>query len=113
MSTTTASDWPAEAGESGHANMAALCNSFPVLRGRPGTDPWNAERFALAMKGVSNAEKQAAAFVLGVWAGTCREKYWLKGEFKVAEFDVVYAFQIWDYQQQAAFLTWCQNPFFP
>ena len=97
----------------GTERMTRLCESFPVLRDAAGVHPWNPEVFARGTKGRSNAEKQAAAFVLGVWAGTTREPYWLKGPFKVVEFDAVYAFQIWDDQQREAFLSWCRDPFFP
>jgi hypothetical protein len=104
-----------EAVRSGRSNMETLCESFPTLRGKPGTKPWDQETFARWASGPapSNAIRQAAAFVLSVWAGRVDEPYWNEGEFRVGTFDVVLAFGLWDYQHNAAFIAWCQDPFWP
>jgi len=100
----------------GNLRMTQLCDSFPVLRNAPGTRPWDQMKFAKwASKGKTNAERQAAAFVLTVWNGHAPEDlgWWNQGPFNVGVFDVVHAFGCWDSGQKAAFLGWCQNPFWP
>ena len=94
-----------------HPQMENLCASFPCLRGRMGTLPWNQHDFAAGIPGMSSAEKQAATFVLSVWNGGNHHPWW-KRQSKVL-FDAVYAMQLWDEQNQAAFLAWCENPFYP
>lgn len=53
----------------GRHRMEALCESFPVLTGRPGTTPWDQHTFARWASGPAPtpASRQAAAFVLSVW----------------------------------------------
>ena len=95
--------------------MELLCDSFPSLRGRDGTAPWDQHQFAHAMSGgQSSAEKQAAAFVLSVWNGAAaRNTWWNAKPFRVGLFDCVVAMQLWDGAHQLAFLRWCQHPFCP
>lgn len=97
--------------------MTDLCNSFPCLRGKPGTSPWDQYDFALAMSGggPTPATRLAAAFVLSVWnGGTPRDRgWWNKRPYRVGVFDPVEAMARWDYQQREAFLAWCENPFYP
>lgn len=96
--------------------MERLCNSFPALRGVPGTAPWDQRRFAKwASGGISTAERLAAAFVLSVWNGGTPADggWWNQKPYHVGRFDVVNAFGRWDSEQQAAFLAWCADPFWP
>jgi hypothetical protein len=95
--------------------MSALAESFPTLRGRVGVRPWNQLAFARGMSGgQSYCEKQAAAFVLAVWnGGTYDEPWWCESPYRVGRFDAVDAMARWDSAHQAAFIAWCQNPFWP
>jgi hypothetical protein len=97
--------------------MSCLAESFPSLRKRDGVEPWDQQIFARAMSGgQSNAEKQAAAFVLSVWNGSSEPQgggWWNERPFRVGRFDAVHAMAIWDDAHQRAFLAWCENPFWP
>lgn len=96
--------------------MTELCNRFHSLRGAPGTDPWQQKKFARwASGGITAAERQAAAFVLTVWNGHHPDDggWWNEPPFRVGRFDVVVALAHWDYQHRAAFIFWCQHPFWP
>lgn len=101
----------------GRQRMTALCQSFPILRNADGVQPWDQERFARWAGGPgSTATRQAAAFVLSVWNGSCEPKeggWWNKKPFRVGRFDLVVAWQVWDCHQKDAFLQWCENPFYP
>lgn len=101
----------------GRERMEALCESFPVLRGRPGTSPWDQHAFAAWASGPAptGASRQAAAFVLSVWNwGTPADGGWWNQEpYSVGVFDPVEAMTRWDVHQQTAFIAWCENPFFP
>lgn len=57
-------------GISNREQMATLCDSFPSLRGAPGTSPWDQHRFARWVAGPapSSAMRQAGLFV--PWRGT-------------------------------------------
>ena len=69
----------------GRREMAALCQSFPSLRGKSGTTPWDAVIFARVFSGgQSEAEKQAAAFVLNVWNAS---DIWSKKPYAVGAFN--------------------------
>lgn len=94
----------------GAQRMELLCESFPILRGAPGTSPWDQEQFARwGSRGghLTPATRQAVAFVLAVWnGGSNGGKAWFHSRrqgFGVAVFDVVEAMSRWDDQQQAAF----------
>jgi hypothetical protein len=39
--------------------------------------------------------------------------WWNKRPYRVGRFDIVHAMGLWDYQQKAAFMAWCENPFWP
>lgn len=104
--------------------MTRLAESFPVLRGFHGVRPWNHIAFAKTAVGghMTSASRQAAAFVLSVWNGSCLEysgrkpslkTWWNDGEFRAGTFDAIYAFGVWDHQHQAAYIAWCQKPFWP
>jgi len=100
-----------------HELMSCLAESFPSLRNRDGVWPWVPEKFAAAMSGgQSTAEKQAAAFVLSVWNGSCEPKrggWWNQRPYRVGRFDAVLAMNVWDREHQAAFARWCCKPFWP
>lgn len=100
----------------GGERMTLLCESFPSLRGVPGTAPWDQIRFARWASGPapSAAMRLAAAFLLTVWNGCDSEdSWWNEGKFSVGHFDAVDAMRLWDYQHQAAFVSWCLKPFWP
>lgn len=107
----------------GPERMTLLCESFPVLRHADGVRPWDQHKFAAWATGSrasgwspSAATRLAAAFVLGVWNGLANPKegdWWNERPYRVGRFDVVEAFQRWDEDQQAAFIAWCEAPFFP
>lgn len=91
------------------AKMADLCASFHPLRGRPGTDPWDADLLIRALRrdDWTPASRDCALFVLGVWnAAIARDRPALR-------FDFVTAFGRWDAQNRAAFLAWAAAPFWP
>lgn len=100
-----------------HAQMTALCESFHVLKGKPGTSPWNQFKFAewASLGHNSSAVRQAAAFVLNVWNGpTYNEKpWWCSKTYRVGRFDVTLAFGLWDERNKEAFIQWCNDPFWP
>lgn len=115
MSATKEKARPANA----HPEMTQLCNLFPTLRGVPGTAPWDQHAFARWASGPapSNAMRQAAAFVISVWNGCTPDEggWWNNAEegYCAGRFDPVQAFALWDWEHQAAFMQWCNAPFWP
>lgn len=99
----------------GRERMTLLCESFPTLRGRPGTNPWYEHDFAKWASGPapSSAIRQAAAFVLAVWNGGNAGAWWNEKPWGVGVFDPVHAMALWDHQHQAAYIAWCNDPFWP
>jgi hypothetical protein len=103
----------------GHPQMEALVCSFPTLRGAAGASPWDQHRFAKwASRGghLTNANRQAAAFVLAVWNGgepETGEAWYREAPYNVVRFDVVSAMAVWDACHAAAFAAWVNKPFFP
>lgn len=101
----------------GNEQMSRLCESMPSLRNKPGTRPWNQQKFARWAGGPARTSGgiQAAAFVLAVWngagVGRC-EPLWYE-EFGVPAFDAIGAMGVWDAPHQLAFISWCQRPFWP
>lgn len=105
--------------------MSDLCSSFPTLRGRPGTEPWDQHTFARWASGPapSHGGRLAAAFVLSVWNGCSfhwdyqareyEDPWFNEDPFNVGRFDVVVALQTWDASHHEAFLAWCRDPFYP
>lgn len=91
-----------------HAEMEALCASFPCLHGKPGTMPWDQHAFAKFGRVASSGERYAVQFILSVWNNTNRDAWW-----KCGTFDAVEAMMCWDSNNQRAFIAWCQDPFFP
>jgi len=97
------------------ARFDRLVMSFPTLRGCPGTMPWNAGRFAAWASGCdTRAQRNAAQFVLSVWNGsTPDDAWWCEDPLEVGRFDPVDALAYWDQMHRAAFLRWCEDPFWP
>jgi hypothetical protein len=97
--------------------MAEFVATFPSLARAAGVgltfDPPTFAKWATS--GKSNAERQAAAFVLSVWNGGTPADggWWNQRPYRVGRFDAVAAFALWDYQHKAAFLAWCADPFWP
>ncbi len=90
--------------------MAALAESFPSLRGVPGTRPWDQyklDEWATSSGAVTAGSLMAARFVLMVWSGNNN------GPWKCGQFDMAEAVGRWDYRHQHAFLKWARKPFYP
>jgi hypothetical protein len=99
------------AGGPGPREMTALCRSFPSLRAKAGTEPWDALAFARTFSGgQSESEKQAAAFILSVWSSSTT---WNAEPYCVGTFNFVRAYFLWDADHRAAFRAWCDAPFWP
>lgn len=92
------------------AQMTALAESFPSLRGRAGVRPWDPDVFTAprAFGVLSSAGKHAARFVVSVWNSDRR--VWPR---RLGVFNVRDAFGTWDDDHRAAFTAWCSSPFFP
>lgn len=81
--------------------MLLLCNTFPTLRQKVASwSKWDPMRLKREMKGWSNAERDAAWFVLAVYN-------WIEFGKK---FNVMDALGRWDQEHRRAFLRWAQNP---
>jgi hypothetical protein len=95
--------------------MSQLCESFHALQGWAGVRPWNQLAFAKYASGPAPtaASRQAAAFVLSVWNGGNHDAWWNKKPYRVGIFDAVNGIARWDSHMQAAFIAWCQDPFWP
>lgn len=96
--------------------MIDLCNSFPELRGKPGTAPWNQHVFARWASGAgpTSGSRAAAQFVLTVWNGRTLQGDWCNEEgYQVGVFDAVDAISAWDTAHRRAYIAWCMNPFYP
>ena len=94
--------------------MTKFCNSFPCLRGRPGTNTWDQFKFAeWASRPISSGERMAAAFVLAVWSGSAKEEVWNQEPYSVGHFDSIEALAIWDPGNREAYIAWCKAPFWP
>lgn len=87
-----------------------------MLRGKPGVRPWDQHEFARGASGpaYTGASRLVAAFVLSVWNGSqIGDVWWCEKPYSVGKFDVVEAMGRWDGDVQAAFIAWCNNPFWP
>ncbi len=87
--------------------MEQLATSFPSLRGKSGTKPWDAlelEQWALS-PAPSHGALCAARFVLAVWAPSTR--------WKCGAFDLMDALSTWDGPHRAAFVAWVTKPWWP
>lgn len=97
--------------------MTELCESFHVLRGKPGVRPWDQYTFARWASGgePTTAVSFAAAFVLSVWNGSTPADggWWNDPPYNVGRFDIVEAMAYWDHSNKTAFFAWCENPFWP
>jgi hypothetical protein len=87
--------------------MEILAQSFPTLRGVPGTQPWDPERFETWAAGPapSHGAFCAARFILAVYNST--------DEWQCGTFDLMEALACWDDQHRAAFLEWVREPWWP
>ncbi len=86
------------------SDLERLALSFPTLVGRPGTNPWNAERLDRWASGPapSSGAFYAATFVLAVYNNRAP---WASGKF-----DVIAAMNVWDQVHRAAFVAWARAP---
>lgn len=93
-------------------NMVQLCQSFPLLRGVPGSDPWDQEKFSQWLSGPAptGGSIECGKFVLSVWAGTSLEQYWTD---RHGVFDPLALIARCDDSHREAFIRWCNNPFWP
>lgn len=101
--------------------MRRLCDAFPTLRGKPGTDPFDAEvllRWLLDTGGPTAGSSCAARFVLQVWdygqdwrafAKQLGIRHWRAFQ----PFNPVEALARWDAEHAQAFLAYCELPFHP
>lgn len=100
------------------SQMTLLCQSFPSLRGKPGTSPWDATRFAhwASSSPLSAGERHAVLFVLTVWNNwhpDFEEPWFNEPPLSLGRFDAIDAMRTWDEPHQNAFTRWCMDPFWP
>jgi hypothetical protein len=113
-------------GEGGYKGMTRLARSFPSLQDASGIEPWDAMVFARGAFGgwQTGGSVHAVRFVLQVWSrtdwrkvaveeGWCSARSAKKEHHPLAPFNVVAALGSWDHKHVAAFLAWCEAPFFP
>ena len=95
---------------SGLDKWRALVLSFPELRKHLDADvlPEDLARW-LRGPAVTSGSLWAGRFCLLVWSGDVKSAaFWRAGPF-----DVVTAMSVWDWEHRAAFLAWCQAPWWP
>lgn len=99
----------------GRHSMERLCQSFPSLRGAPGTAPWDQHRFARwASGGISDGQQLAAQCILAIWNwGAAPDDWFNQSPYSVGVFDAMAAMRIWDHDHRAAYVGWCLKPFWP
>jgi hypothetical protein len=86
--------------------MTTLARTFPSMRNASGIDPWDAEKLEAWAKGLlSHGERVTARFLLSVWDP--------KLAWELDPFDLMEALQIWDPNNQQAFLKWASDPWWP
>ena len=101
--------------DDGHIESSAFCplarrtqtlaDTFPMLRGLAGIEPWDS--FLLATKtihGTSTGTRQSILFVLSVWNPETPEFYGLEA------FCVHDALKFWDTEHRSAFVKWASDP---
>jgi hypothetical protein len=101
---TKANLWP---------KMTALCNTFPSLRNKPGTDPWDPVKLAhyMGTSGAGTSGSLAAArFVLAVFNTTAEWKE-LANDERPGRF-TLRDLQSFDGDHMAAFSAWARAPWF-
>ncbi len=117
---------------SNHAQMTALCETFPTLQNAGGIFPWDPEKLdEWACGPTSHGAMFAARFVLAVWHGrmghidgkprkTPEKKSWhgqyrfnLDTHWRCGPFDAVDAMGTWDSTHRKAFLRWAESPWWP
>lgn len=77
--------------------ISALAQTFPALRGAPGTRPFDEDRLQEWMGVCSGGERRAAAFILSVWNH-------FEYKFDVGEISG------WDDGNLRAFAEWAKDP---
>lgn len=95
--------------------MRLLAGMFPSMRGIF-DGGWSVE--ALRQWWMSGAptggSRHVAMFLLQVWNMHTTAAEWRREGFKGIEpFNAVAALGTWDDAHRSAFVTWCQEPFFP
>lgn len=88
----------------------AIVHSFPSLSRHLRADcaPEDVAQF-LRSAAVTSVSKHAALFALAVWSGSnASMKAW-----RVGQFDAVSAVAAWDSEHVAAFVRWCEAPYWP
>jgi hypothetical protein len=96
--------------------MSALAELFPTLRGVPGTNPWNVDRFLAWMNSGAPTSGSwcAGLFLLGVWNRTTKWRdCGLKAKEGEDRFDMFRAMGCWDQKHIDAFQEWVKYPFWP
>ncbi len=95
-------------GPIGAGAMERLASMFPLLAGKPGTEPWDSlrlDRWAASDGCHDDAALFAARFCLKVWNPYEKRAC---GAFELFE-----AWAHWDDQHRAAALAWLEAPFYP
>lgn len=120
-----AADRSALWGADRNVSMVRLCQSFPTLRGAPGTDPWDPMALLRWILGgaATSGNTHAVKFVLQVWnsrvdwqqiarapADSEHEGLGIK-DAVLSPFNVVDALAVWDDEHTQAFLKWAHTPF--
>lgn len=89
------------------SKMTELALTFPTLRDAPGVKPFDTgllDAWAAA-GGRGSGSQHATRFLLAVWNS--------EGEWTSGTFDAVKAMSSWDTNHRAAFVAWCNNPWWP
>lgn len=115
-------------GEGGSQAMTRLALSFPSLSNALGLEPWDAMPFARdGVRGGwhTGGSRHAVRFLLQLWnphtdwrkvaveEGWCSARSAKSPDHPLAPFNVVAALCTWDQKHRAAFLAWCEAPFWP
>lgn len=106
--------WPAD------ERYQAIVSSFPVLRGKPGTNPWHPVVLLrwLCDGATSHGEACAARFLLGAWNSL---NDWVAIATALgfpcpdcaSKFDLYEALGCWDAKNRAALVAWVSAPYYP
>jgi len=88
------------------AAIVELVHSFPVLHRQFANlteKNWHIDGFMDSASAVSTSARHAMLFIAGVWDAS-----WLRS--RQLQFDAIDAMSAWDREQRAAFIAWCQAP---
>lgn len=85
--------------------MSELAERFHVLNRLPGVRPWDPVTLAevVFLRGAATSVEHAASFVLKVY----------NNQFPCPPFNLIAAMASWDCDNQAAFLSWAEAPWWP